>query len=88
MDEYHSPLINTRQYRSPEVILDIGWSFASDVWSLGCILIELYTGKLLFGTHDHLEHLAMIVSYYDQFFHAEGMQICVSCVLYIGVVYL
>ncbi|SJK85780.1 dual-specificity kinase [Babesia microti strain RI] len=62
VDEYHSPLINTRQYRSPEVILDIGWSFASDVWSLGCILIELYTGKLLFGTHDHLEHLAMIES--------------------------
>ncbi|GBE62154.1 CMGC Lammer [Babesia ovata] len=59
-DDYHSSIINTRQYRSPEVILDIGWSYASDMWSLGCILIEIYTGDLLFNTHSHLEHLAMM----------------------------
>ncbi|EDO05720.1 Protein kinase domain family protein [Babesia bovis T2Bo] len=59
-DDYHSSIINTRQYRSPEVILDLGWSYASDMWSLGCILVELYTGDLLFGTHSHLEHLAMM----------------------------
>ncbi|CDR97789.1 protein serine/threonine kinase 1, putative [Babesia bigemina] len=59
-DDYHSTIINTRQYRSPEVILDIGWSYASDMWSLGCILIEIYTGDLLFNTHSHLEHLAMM----------------------------
>lgn len=59
-DDYHSSIINTRQYRSPEVILDIGWSYASDMWSLGCILIEMYTGDLLFNTHSHLEHLAMM----------------------------
>lgn len=34
---------------------------SSDVWSLGCILVELYTGNLLFRTHEHLEHLAMMV---------------------------
>ncbi|KAK2197130.1 bifunctional Protein kinase domain/Protein kinase-like domain superfamily/Serine-threonine-protein kinase [Babesia duncani] len=61
-DEYHSSIINTRQYRSPEVILDIGWSYPSDLWSLGCILVEIYTGHLLFRTHSHLEHLAMMVS--------------------------
>jgi len=59
-DEYHCSVINTRQYRAPEVILDIGWSMASDVWSLGCILMEVYSGALLFKTHEHLEHLAMI----------------------------
>ncbi|GFE55368.1 CMGC Lammer [Babesia ovis] len=59
-DDYHSTIINTRQYRSPEVILDVGWSYASDMWSLGCILIEIYTGDLLFNTHNHLEHLAMM----------------------------
>ncbi|KAL8452556.1 hypothetical protein Emag_002231 [Eimeria magna] len=59
-DDYHSSLINTRQYRAPEVILDIGWDMASDMWSLGCILMELYTGDVLFRTHEHLEHLAMI----------------------------
>jgi hypothetical protein len=43
----HRGLINTRQYRSPEVILGMPWSCPSDVWSLGCILVELYTGELL-----------------------------------------
>ena len=43
-------VINTRQYRSPEVILGIPWGTASDVWSMGCILMELYTGELLFPT--------------------------------------
>lgn len=56
----HSTIINTRQYRAPEVILQTGWSMPSDMWSLGCILVELYTGVLLFRTHEHLEHLAMI----------------------------
>lgn len=40
---------------------DIGWDMANDMWSLGCILMELYTGDVLFRTHEHLEHLAMMV---------------------------
>lgn len=32
----------------------------SDMWSLGCILAELYKGELLFPTHENLEHLALI----------------------------
>lgn len=59
-DDEHCSLINTRQYRAPEVILQTGWSMPSDVWSLGCILMELYTGVLLFRTHEHMEHVAMI----------------------------
>lgn len=59
-DEYHSSVINTRQYRGPEVVLEQGWNERSDNWSLGCILMELYTGELLFGTHENLEHLALI----------------------------
>lgn len=64
-DEHHSTIINTRQYRAPEVILGkdkpgLGWSESSDLWSLGCILVELYTGELLYPTHDNYEHLAMI----------------------------
>ncbi len=53
-------VINTRQYRSPEVTLRIGWGFPSDVWSTGCILMELLLGDLLFATHDDDEHLALI----------------------------
>mmetsp|Transcript_9918 Transcript_9918/g.28791 ORF Transcript_9918/g.28791 Transcript_9918/m.28791 type:complete len:486 (-) Transcript_9918:20-1477(-) len=59
-DEHHSSIINTRQYRGPEVILSAGWNEKSDVWSMGCILMELYTGELLFGTHEDLEHLALM----------------------------
>ena len=32
----------------------------SDLWSIGCILAELYQGELLFATHDNIEHLALI----------------------------
>lgn len=54
-------IINTRQYRSPEVILQsCMWRESSDVWSIGCILVELYTGELLFGTHNNEEHLCLI----------------------------
>lgn len=59
-DDHHSSIINTRQYRSPEVILGCGWNEKSDVWSLGCIVMELYLGELLFTTHENLEHLALI----------------------------
>ena len=59
-NEYHSGVVSTRHYRAPEIILGMGWSFPCDVWSLGCILVEFYTGEALFQTHDNLEHLAMM----------------------------
>ncbi|GME67814.1 unnamed protein product [[Candida] boidinii] len=59
-DEYHSSVVSTRHYRAPEIILGIGWSFPCDMWSIGCILVELVTGDALFKTHDNLQHLAMI----------------------------
>jgi len=58
--EHHSKIINTRQYRSPEVLLRLGWTYPSDLWSIGCILPELLTGDLLFRTHDDAEHLALM----------------------------
>ncbi|XAR50252.1 Dual-specificity kinase [Bertholletia excelsa] len=53
-------IISTRHYRAPEVILGLGWNFACDIWSVGCILVELCTGEALFQTHENLEHLAMM----------------------------
>ena len=61
-DEYHSSVVSTRHYRAPEIILNLGWSFPCDMWSIGCILVEFYTGDALFQTHDNLEHLAMMES--------------------------
>lgn len=59
-DEYHSSVVSTRHYRAPEIILGLGWSFECDIWSIGCILVEFFTGDALFQTHDNLEHLAMM----------------------------
>jgi len=47
--DYTGDIINTKQYRSPEVIMGQPWSAASDIWSLGCILYEMYTGTYLFN---------------------------------------
>lgn len=58
--EHHSTIVSTRHYRAPEVILELGWSQPCDVWSIGCILYELYVGNTLFQTHDNREHLAMM----------------------------
>ena len=40
--------------------IGLGWSYPCDAYSLGCILVEFYTGMALFQTHDNLEHLAMM----------------------------
>ncbi|XP_058063803.1 dual specificity protein kinase CLK2-like isoform X3 [Anopheles bellator] len=59
-DELHSTIVSTRHYRAPEVVLELGWAQPCDVWSIGCIMYELYNGGTLFPTHDNREHLAMM----------------------------
>ncbi|XP_026445072.1 serine/threonine-protein kinase AFC3-like isoform X1 [Papaver somniferum] len=59
-DKEHTSIVSTRHYRAPEVILGLGWSFPCDLWSIGCILVELCSGNALFQTHENLEHLAMM----------------------------
>ncbi|CAO3674028.1 unnamed protein product [Rhizopus stolonifer] len=60
--DYHSAIVSTRHYRAPEIIMGLGWSYPCDLWSIGCILIEFFTGDALFQTHDNIEHLAMLQS--------------------------
>lgn len=40
--------IQTRQYRSPEVIFGKNYDTSTDLWSLACVVFELCTGDLLF----------------------------------------
>ncbi|CAG9324368.1 unnamed protein product [Blepharisma stoltei] len=67
VNDHHSTTISTRHYRAPEVILQSGWSMSSDMWSLGCILIELYTGKMLFPLLDDYAHLALMEKLFGRF---------------------
>ncbi|XP_043861878.1 dual specificity tyrosine-phosphorylation-regulated kinase 2 isoform X1 [Drosophila santomea] len=53
--------IQSRFYRSPEVILGLQYGTAIDMWSLGCILAELYTGFPLFPGENEVEQLACIM---------------------------
>lgn len=59
-DTIHS-YIQSRYYRSPEVILGNPYSEAIDMWSLGCILAELSTGKVLFRGENEVEMLMLII---------------------------
>ncbi|GLD98745.1 hypothetical protein PINS_up007463 [Pythium insidiosum] len=46
--------IQSRFYRSPEVLLGIPYTGAIDVWSLGCIAVEMFLGLPLFpGVSEH-----------------------------------
>ncbi|KTW29359.1 hypothetical protein T552_01314 [Pneumocystis carinii B80] len=53
--------IQSRFYRSPEVILGLNYGMSIDMWSLGCILAELYTGYPIFPGEDEQEQLACII---------------------------
>ncbi|GBF94279.1 dual-specificity tyrosine-(Y)-phosphorylation regulated kinase [Raphidocelis subcapitata] len=53
--------IQSRFYRSPEVILGLPYGCEIDMWSFGCILAELLTGYPLFPGEDETEQLACIM---------------------------
>jgi serine/threonine-protein kinase SRPK3 len=40
--------IQTRYYRAPEVLLEYPFNETCDVWSVGCMMYELFTGLVLF----------------------------------------
>lgn len=54
--------IQSRFYRSPEVLLGCEFSCPIDMWSLGCILVELHTGEPLFDGRDEYDQMCKIVN--------------------------
>ncbi|KAH9857443.1 kinase-like protein [Lenzites betulinus] len=56
-----TPYLVSRFYRAPEIIMGHPYDPAIDVWSVGCTLYELYTGKILFPgrTNNHMLLLMM-----------------------------
>ncbi|KAL5249033.1 hypothetical protein ACHWQZ_G018020 [Mnemiopsis leidyi] len=53
--------IQSRFYRSPEVILGLPYTTAIDMWSFGCILAELQTGYPLFPGENETDQLSCIM---------------------------
>ncbi|TDH67619.1 hypothetical protein CCR75_006026 [Bremia lactucae] len=43
-----TPYLVSRFYRAPEIILGLAYDKAVDMWSVGCCLYEMFTGKVLF----------------------------------------
>ncbi|MBN3325525.1 PRP4B kinase, partial [Atractosteus spatula] len=56
-----TPYLVSRFYRAPEIIIGKPYDYGIDMWSVGCTLYELYTGKILFPgkTNNHMLKLAM-----------------------------
>lgn len=66
VDKHFTEDIQTRQYRSLEVLLRAGYGTSADIWSTACMAFELATGDYLFEPHsgedysrdeDHLAHI-------------------------------
>lgn len=56
-----TPYLVSRFYRAPEIILGVPYDFALDMWSIGCTLFELYTGKILFTGRTNNQMLRSIM---------------------------
>lgn len=56
-----TPYLVSRFYRAPEIVIGKTYDYGIDMWSVGCTLYELYTGKILFAgkTNNHMLKLAM-----------------------------
>ena len=70
---HFQPEIQTRQYRSPEVILGINYNESADVWSFACMLFEMLTGEFLFDPKKDpnfsksTDHLALMMELLNRF---------------------
>ncbi|RSL93930.1 hypothetical protein CEP52_012959 [Fusarium oligoseptatum] len=56
-----TPYLVSRFYRAPEIILGIPYDYSVDMWSIGCTLYELYTGKILFTGDSNNQMLKAIM---------------------------
>ena len=50
----------TLWYRAPEVLLHSSYATAVDIWSIGCIMAELYNRKPLFEGKSEVDQLNRI----------------------------
>ncbi|KAJ5934500.1 hypothetical protein N7466_004047 [Penicillium verhagenii] len=63
------PFVQPNIYRAPEIIFEMAWGSAIDIWNLGALIWDLFEGRHLFGNifdkngnHDPFKHLALMVA--------------------------
>jgi serine/threonine protein kinase len=54
--------VQSRYYRAPEVLLDLPYDLSIDMWSVGCVLAELLTGKPIFAGKNDRDQLVQITN--------------------------
>lgn len=80
--------IQTRQYRSPEVIIGAAYDTSADMWSFACMIFEMLTGDFLFQprkvqlafqqdavyskNEDHLAQMAELFKKFPKKFSLSG----------------
>lgn len=62
-----TPYLVSRFYRAPEIILGMPYDYSVDMWSIGCTLYELYTGKILFTGDSNNQMLKAIMEIRGKF---------------------
>ncbi|XP_067950481.1 mitogen-activated protein kinase 14A-like [Watersipora subatra] len=61
-DDSMTGYVATRWYRAPEIMLNwMHYNQTVDIWSVGCIMAELMSGKILFPGNDHIDQLHRIM---------------------------
>ena len=56
-----TPYLVSRFYRAPEIMLGMPYDYSIDMWSIGCTLYEMYTGKILFTGDSNNQMLKSIM---------------------------
>ncbi len=60
LTDRQSSYIQSRSYRAPEVILGLPYDGKIDVWSLGCVVSEMFTGEVTFQNDSIVSMLSRI----------------------------
>ncbi|EPS57900.1 mitogen-activated protein kinase, partial [Genlisea aurea] len=61
-NEFMTEYVVTRWYRAPELLLNSSeYTPAIDVWSVGCIFMEIMNRKPLFAGNDHVHQLHLLI---------------------------
>ena len=59
--DHLSTYVQSRSYRAPEVVLGAPYDGKADLWSLGCVLAELFTGQVLLRNESTRTALARVI---------------------------